>query len=266
MTVPTTLRSVDDLILAQIRRVTADRSILDTPLQVLQEVHHIGCPVDSGISTGKANDVAATDTDARRRLSPSNVGARVCELGDHKAAFLNAEDEARLQLKQISVESHLGFLADPDGSQLKSYVVMHCAEGKQRSRATFLQNLRRDLELVVGEEDALSLVSQLLASVDQSWDHGEAATSAAPAGVELHFDSLIADEGVTEDAVAELWWKVKELRGCRRCFVLGTFGSCCGVALFLGRLSSRASGLRGAWHVSIVSGCERWVFQRRTHL
>lgn len=144
-------------------------------------------------------------------LRAAEVDRRVVLVGDREDSSGHTEGEARFQLEEFSVASLLDLLAYTHRGQLESHVAVHGAEQEQRSRAAFLQHLRCDLEVTFLEGEELGLVSELLRCVDQSWEHGEAAATPAAAGVALdsYFDRLITNEGVLEDAVAQLSWKLE---------------------------------------------------------
>ena len=96
----------------------------------------------------------------RNGKRPANVGAGVLLSGDGQAtACIHADGEARFQLEEDLLDSHLGLLANAHGSQLESQIAVHGAEEEQRCLAALLRYLRRDLELVVFEEYALRLGS-----------------------------------------------------------------------------------------------------------
>ena len=180
--------------------------VQDAPiLQVQQKLYNVAAPKEMVEHTCLVRNMAATNAEMRRNAKgPANVGDGVVLFGNGQAVIcVDADGEARFQSEQHLLISHCFLLENPHRSQFQSKVMMHGPEKEQRCHTALLPYLRRDLEGVLFEEHALRLGSKLFRCVDQSWDHGEAATFATPPiRGELQFDRLVADKSVAEDLVA----------------------------------------------------------------
>lgn len=131
----------------------------------LQETHHPMWPWTLVESASKSLDPATADFDVMMTHTndPSQrcgEATAVCLLGDFYTTLIFAQGEVCCALEDVDgSKSLLEAVADMQGLQFKSDILVHFVERDQRCRFETLHPLARKPEFVLFEEEALCLDS-----------------------------------------------------------------------------------------------------------